>query len=138
MTKPIPEKQGADAAAQRMRDELKELFSRTRGAREVLPHLAGVEHALKTQGIAGLDGLPPRVLKRAATQLQSVLPDLVSEGLAELRTRLSKALSAHEDARVAIVRPARPSEFLTDEKLQVSEASVSDFMRVVEAAERKF
>lgn len=137
MTKANPEKPGADAT-QGMRDALKELFGRTRGSREVLPHLAGVEHALKMQGLAAFDTLPQRVLKRAATQLQSVLPDPVSEGLADLRSRLSKALSAHEEARVAIVRPARPSDFLTDEKLQVSESSVSDFMRVVEAAERKF
>jgi hypothetical protein len=141
MTQTTPEKPGADATAQRMRDELKELFNRTRGSREVLPHLAGVEHALKTQGLAGLDSLPARVVKRAATQLQSVMPEPASEGLAELRRRLSKSLAAHEaheEARVAIVRPARPSGFLTDDRLQVSESSVSDFMRVVEAAERKF
>jgi hypothetical protein len=138
MNKPNPEEPGAEAAAQRMRDALKELFGRTRGSREVLPHLAGVEHALKTQGLAAFDTLPPRILKRAATQLQSVLPEPVTQGLADLRSRLSNALSAHEEARVAIVRPARPSDFLTDEKLQVSESSVSDFMRVVEASERKF
>lgn len=126
-----------DDSLQRMRSELKELLGRSPGAREVLPHLAGVEHALKTQGVAAFDTLPPRVLKRAATQLENVLPEPPSEGIAELRSRLSRALSAHDEARVAVMRPAQPSTFLVDEKLRVSEASVSDFMRVVEAAQRK-
>jgi hypothetical protein len=125
-----------DEAVLRMRNELKELLSRSPGAREVLPHLAGLDHALKAQGLAAFDALPPRVLKRALTQLQCVLPPSPGKGIAELRSRLAASLAKQEPVNVAHRQPAQPS-FLTDDALQVSETSESDFMRVVEAAKRK-
>jgi hypothetical protein len=131
-----PADDAADAAVQRMRSELKELLGRCPGAREVLPHLAGVEHALKTQGLSAFDTLPPRILQRACAQLESVLAEPASAGLAELRSRIGVALMAHEEREQAAARRAAPSSFLVDEKLQVSESSVSDFMRVLEATQR--
>ena len=137
-----PAQKGAAATpsvsdAKHLRDELKALLNRCPGAREVLPHLAVVEQALKTQGLAAFDSLPPRVLQRAATQLESVLAEPVSAAIAELRSRLGVALKNHEKAEQAAARRAAPSSFLVDEKLQVSEASVSDFMKVMEESKQR-
>ena len=126
-----------DEAVLRMRSELKELLSRSPGAREVLPHLAGLDQALKTLGLAAFDALPPRVLKRALTQLQCVLPPSPGKGIAEFRSRLAASLAKQEPVNVAHRQPAPPASFLTDDALQVSETSESDFMRVVEAAKSK-
>ena len=123
--------------AKHLRDELKALLNRCPGARQVLPHLAGVEQALKTQGLGAFDSLPPRVLQRAATQLESVLTEPVSAAIAELRSRLGVALKNHEKAELAASRRAAPSSFLVDEKLQVSEGSVTDFMKVMEESKQR-
>ena len=125
------------ADAKHLRDELKALLNRCPGARQVLPHLAGVEQALKTQGLVAFDSLPPRVLQRAATQLESVLAEPVSAPIADLRSRLGVALRNHEKAELAASRRAAPSSFLVDEKLQVSEGSVSDFMKVMEESKQR-
>ena len=138
---PVAEKSRAvdavETGAKRMRTELKELLNRCPGAREVLPHLAGVERALKTQGLAAFDSLPPRVLGRAAAQLESVLAEPVSAGIAELRSRIGTALKDQERKEQAASRRAAPSSFLVDEKLQVSEGRVSDFMAVMEESKRR-
>ena len=127
----------SDPAVKLMRGELKELFSRCPGAREVLPHLAGVEQALKVRGLAAFDSLPQRVIARAKAQLESVATEPVSAGIAELRSRIGVALQKHERIEQAASRRAGPSSFLVDEKLQVSEGSVSDFMAVLEESKRR-
>ena len=144
MGKPDQLSQDADESLKRIRNELKELLNRSPGAREVLPHLAVLEHALKSHGVDALDGLPPRVLTRATTQLLGVLSEPLSEGMTELRAWLSRALLAREEdaaappAPPAPVRPARRSSDVTVDNVDVTESSLSDFMRVVEAEERKF
>jgi hypothetical protein len=122
----------------RMRAELKDLLDRSPGARDVLQPLATLERALKSLGIGAFEGLPSHVLKRAATQLESVLPEPIGQGIAELRTRIAKGLLAHEKVPVPVVAPAQPPTYFSDDKLQVSETTVTDFMRVVEASQRKF
>lgn len=128
----------ADDSLQRMRTELQQLLNLSPGAREVLSHLAGLERALKSLGIAAFDSLPSHVLKRAATQLESVLPQPMGQGISELRTRIAKALPAHEQVVVPDVKPNQPPPYFSDDKLQVSEATVTEFMRVLEASQRKF
>jgi hypothetical protein len=153
----------ADEALLQMRSELKELLGRTQGAREVLAHLAGVERALKALGANAFENLPTLVLKRAASQLESVLPQPCGPGITELRGRLAKALDNIEKAQVAMtaaalatpapaaapgtapaVAPAasptapRAAAYVNSAALQVSEATVTEFNRVVEASERKF
>lgn len=132
MSKPAEQPQ-SDGTAQRMRSALKELLSLSPGAREVLPHLANLDHALKTQGLAAFDTLPARILKRASAQLQSVYPAKPGAGIVELRSRLAQVLDAQDQAPGRHGHGARPSSFLNEDKLQVSEASESDFMRAVEA-----
>jgi hypothetical protein len=143
----------ADETLPRMRGELKELLGRTQGAREVLAHLAAVERALKTVGLTALESLPTLVLKRAASQLESVLPQPCGPGITELRERLAKVLAdleqrtqaaAASSPPVAPAAPAAPAAvvqraaFFNDASLQVSEATVTEFNRVVEASERRF
>lgn len=135
-THKTPADAAAHASAQVIRQELKELFNRCPGSREVLPHLAGVEHAIKTHGLAAFEKLPQRVLQRASGQLESVVTEPVSAGIAELRSRIGVALKHFEKIEQAASRRAAPSSFLVDEKLQVSEGSHSDFMAAVEEAKR--
>jgi hypothetical protein len=132
-----PADAATDARVTVMRVELKALFNRCPGSREVLPHLAGVEHALKTQGLEAFEQLPQRVLQRAIGQLESVLTEPVGAGIAELRSRIGVALTNFEKVEQAASRRAAPSSFLVDEKLQVSEGSVSDFMAVMEESKRR-
>ena len=127
----------ASENARLLRHELTELLSRCPGAREVLPHLAGLERALKVEGLAAFETLPPRVLQRAGIQLESVLNEPVSITLAELRSRIGAALKEHERKEQAAARRAAPSSFLVDEKLQVTESSESDFLAVLEESRRK-
>jgi hypothetical protein len=128
----------ADASLQRMRSELKDLLALSAGSRDVLPHLATLERALKTLGVAAFEGLPSFVLKQAAAQLEKVLPQGAGPGLSEVRARMAKALAAHEKAQAPAPAVAKPPAYVNDEKLQVSESTVTEFMRVVEASERKF
>ncbi|MEQ1804496.1 MAG: hypothetical protein ABL900_03885 [Burkholderiaceae bacterium] len=134
-----PEKASQDdESLLRMRTELKDLLNLSAGARDVLQHLAGLERALKTLGLGAFEGLPSHVLKRTAAQLENVLPQPVPAGIAEIRTRIAKALAAHERAQSApAVKPAPPPIYFSDDKLQVSETTHTDFMRVFEAAQSK-
>ena len=138
MNKPNQQSRVGDESLKRIRTELKELLNRTPGAREVLPHLAVLENALKSHGLDALDGLPPQVLTRATTQLLGVLSAPLSESMSELRTWIARALSAREEPPAAPVQHTRRSTDVTIDHVDVSESSLSDFMRVVEAEERKF
>ena len=139
-----------DDALQRIRTELHDLLGRSPSARDVLSHLAGVERALKTLGVAAFESLPSYILKRAMTQLESVLPEPVGPGIADLRARLARALAGHDAVQAPAVPPAagptvppvvppahQPASFSNDQ-LQVSEATVTEFDRVVEASQRRF
>ena len=125
-----------------MRTELRDLLGRSPSARDVLPHLAGVERALKALGAAAFESLPSYVLKRAATQLESVLPEPVGPGIADLRARLTNALAVQDAVQAPAVLPAVPPAQLpasfSNDQLQVSEATVTEFDRVVEASQRRF
>ena len=125
-----------------MRTELRDLLGRSPSARDVLPHLAGVERALKALGAAAFESLPSYVLKRAATQLESVLPEPVGPGIADLQARLTNALAVQDAVQAHAVLPAVPPAQLpasfSNDQLQVSEATVTEFDRVVEASQRRF
>jgi hypothetical protein len=131
-----------DDALARMRTELKELLSQSPGAREVLLHLASLERTLKVLGLGAFESLPSHVLKRIATQLDGVLPQPITPGLAEIQARIAKALALHEKAPPAATAVAKtsapPAPYFSDDKLQVSEATHTEFQRVLEAQERKF
>lgn len=131
--------QAIEAAQQsllRMRSELTELLDRSRGSRQVMPHLASLEHGLKTRGLAAFESVPERVLARASQQLEEVLTEPVGTGLADLRSRIVVAQTKLEKSEAA-AKNAGPSSFLTDSRLTVSEGSVSDFMRAMADSEGK-
>jgi trans-aconitate methyltransferase len=87
-----------------------------------------------------------------------VLPQPCGPGITELRARLAKALTALGQSQAAMVKeasaqpapktptPASTSQaqqaprppLYSEAALQVSEATVTEFNRVVEASERKF
>lgn len=127
----------AEQAVSRMRTELSNLLDRHAASRRSLRHLASLEHALNSKGLDAFGALPERVLARASEQLDAILTEPVGSGLAELRSRIVVAQTAAEKVEAAAARSGGPSSFLTEDKLQVSEASVSDFMRVVEQSESK-
>jgi hypothetical protein len=118
--------------------DLKALLDRARGSRPVLKHLAMLEIRLRLEGPAVIDELPLETLRKVVEQLESVLPYPVPQGVATLRARLDVAVLARErehQARIAAppTMPAglAPSTFLSEDKLLVSEASLTDFDREV-------
>ena len=86
----------ADSRCDRMRGDLKEMFSRVNGSRYVLRHLATLEHEMKKKGDAAFEDLPLGVLQKAALQLESLIVPPVPVGVAALRSRLGVALLARE------------------------------------------
>ena len=126
----------AEQSLSRMQSELTELLDRSKGSRKVMPHLASLEHGLKSRGLDAFDTVPESVLARASQQLEEVLTEPVSAGLADLRSRIVVAQTKLEKSEAA-AKNAGPSSFLTDSRLTVSEGSVSDFMRAVAESEGK-
>lgn len=130
-----PMQPGAELALDRLRaglmqQSLSHLLNRVPGARQALPHLAALEVALAEHGTPLLAGMSRPVLAKLCRQLASlpVAPD--DAALHDLQERLLCAL----EAAPALGRPAhRPmqlhelSDFLTEEKLLVAEASYDDF-----------
>lgn len=94
----------ADSRCERMRADLKEMFSRVNGSRYVLRHLATLEHEMKKKGDAAFEDLPLGVLQKAALQLESLVVPPVPVGVAALRSRLGVALLARE----RVVVPPEP------------------------------
>jgi hypothetical protein len=120
----------AEESLHRMCTELTSLLDQHKASRRSLPHLAGLERALKTRGTAAFGKMTERVLTLALHQLEGLMTARGGTGLADLRARLIVAVTAVERIEAAAARDAGPTSFLTDHKLQVSEASVTDFMRV--------
>jgi hypothetical protein len=123
--------------ATRMRGELAAVLNAVPQSRRVLQHLAVVEHQLKTQGLRGLRGLPEAVMAKAHAQLASLPLGAEHAALVQLLDLLTLATepphSDVDDAGDSLPSDQFLSSFLTDEKLSVSDATHSDFQRVVEA-----
>lgn len=106
-----------------MQGQLATLLARHPRARRTLPHLALVEKMLRSRGEAGLWALPDPVLARALQQLEALTDDWSQAGIAELRTRLSKAVEPAPKAE----HDNLLSTFGTPDKLQVCEVGLSVF-----------
>ena len=50
----------AEQSLSRMQSELTELLDRSKGSRKVMPHLASLEHGLKSRGLDAFDTVPER------------------------------------------------------------------------------
>jgi hypothetical protein len=108
--------------------DLRSHLDRHHNSRTALPHLSMLEHGLKKRGMHVFEELPLKVLQRAATQLDGLAQEPVLEGYVLLQARLGLAiLDLEEKAQAGRKRLAR-SSFLGEHKLQVSEASMSDFL----------
>ncbi len=103
---------------------LKAVLDRHASARAVLLHLAVLEKALNRHGLKALDEVPPDVMLRAMSQLETLVTDWSQAGLAGLRARVTASLVRQDRASQRGGAPERLSD------LQVDEASVSTFQAI--------
>jgi hypothetical protein len=75
--------------ARLMKRDLYELLQQHPPSRRLMRHLDCVERTLRSGGIAAVEALPARVLQRALAQLEGLVWDWSSVGLAELRSRIA-------------------------------------------------
>jgi len=104
-----------------MRQSLGALLDQVQGSRSALPHLAALEVSLSRQGIVGIDTLSATVLTKICNQLESLPLPKDDRPLQALLLLLMDALESLQPPR------AYPSEFMTDSRLMVEEASFTDF-----------
>jgi hypothetical protein len=118
----------ATAEAVDLRMALKLVLDRHASSRSVLVHLAVLENALSRHGMKALDELPPDVMRRALSQLETLVSDWSQGGLAALRARITSALVKHKRRDIRRSTTKRLSDFEDSDRLQVDEATVSTFM----------
>lgn len=82
------------------REALAALLDEDATLRSSMRHLAFVEHALEKKGWRGLYKVPLEMLQRALEQLESLVTNWSSEGLACLRSKMAVAVldREHQDA----------------------------------------
>ncbi|MFL6662451.1 MAG: hypothetical protein ACJ8G7_09735 [Rhizobacter sp.] len=121
-----------------MHADLRRLLGLDPRARQVMRHLGYIEHTLHRRGADALDGLPLDILAKALAQLQQLAPDRSSPGLAQLRARLA-VLVAGKEAAARRFEPdnSQLSVFDSPQRLQVIEATPSDFEAVEKSWSRK-
>ncbi len=115
-----------------MRVELKALLDAVPGARRVLPHLSVVERVVASDGFEGLDAMPTDAMEKAAEQLGNLPLKSPGSLLPQLHMLLNLALGARANAKQGPVTDQFMSSFLTDEKLEVTEISHTDFARLMD------
>jgi hypothetical protein len=100
-------------------------------SRKVFRHLATVEHHLWRKGTLFLHDLSLRALQRTVEQLDGVATPPLAPGLAALRECLVDAIAAQErlQRQEEMLQPR--SSFFVDHKMEVQEASASDFARAL-------
>lgn len=118
-----------DTQALLMHLDLQTLLDRCSNSRSALPHLAAVEHGLGRRGLRIFDEMPLALLRRASGQLDGLAQEPVPEGFALLQARLDVAIVGREESVAVQCKPNALSSFFVDHKMQVSEASISAFMR---------
>ena len=120
-----------DERALQMHAALRKALDAAPNSRKVFRHLATVEHHLRRKGTLFLHDLSLPALQRILEQLDGVASAPLESGLAALRASLV-------DTRAALERLQRQNEmlqprssFFVDHKMEVREASVSDFDRAM-------
>jgi hypothetical protein len=127
---PQASSEAAIAEAAPLRAALKALLDSHPQARKVLRHLRYVERALATQGLAALAGIPVDVLAVALGQLDSIASDGSNRRLADLRSKMALAVLARPEDPLDGPNGDRLSDFATDSRLMVGDASHSVFMEL--------
>lgn len=120
----------AIAEAAPLRAALKELLDPHPQARKVLRHLRYVERALATQGLAAMAAMPVDVLAVALRQLDSIVSNGSNRQLAELRSKMAVAVLAQPEDPLYGENGDRLSDFATESRLMVGDASHSVFMEL--------
>jgi hypothetical protein len=113
-----------------MRQSLSHLLDQAPGVRQALPHLAALESALDQQGPATLGGISRPVLVKLCSQLSGLPLPADDPPLHDLLERLMRALESAPLPASPVQRPLQMhdlSDFLTEDKLLVAEASYTDF-----------
>ena len=110
--------------------DLQAHLDRCSNSRAALPHLAALEQGLQRRGMRVFEELPLPLLRRAAGQLEGLAQDPVLEGFTLLQAHLDVAIVGREESIPVQCKPNALSSFFVDHKLQVTEASMSAFMRV--------
>jgi hypothetical protein len=102
-------------------------------SRKVFRHLATVEHHLWRKGTLFLHDLSLRALQRTVDQLDGVATPPLTPWLAALRECLVDAIATQErlQSQDEMLQPR--SSFFVDHKIEVQEATASDFARAVGA-----
>jgi hypothetical protein len=72
-----------------MKRDLYDLLGQHPSSRQLMRRLAAVERTLHTGGLEGFEALPVRVIAKALAELDSLVRDWSSTGLAELRSRMA-------------------------------------------------
>lgn len=98
------------------------LLDRVRGARDVLPHLAALEHGLRQRGTDAIGRIQPHWLPKICTQLSSLpipekdppLHDLLELLLAAMRGEEEPAHSfgSFDPERTVVIREVSHSDFM--------------------------
>lgn len=113
-----------------LRTALKGVLDKHASARSVLVHLSVLEKALGRHGLKALDELPPDVMRKAMSQLETLVSDWSNAHLTVLRAKLIAAVVKHERVGDRRSTAERLSDFEDSNRLQVNEASVTTFMEV--------
>lgn len=101
--------------------------------RNILRHLTFVESAMMRTGFAALDEVPAHVLELAIEQFEALVINISDPSLGTLRAKMANAMTVRENGGVAspehqIVVDTTPSDFMSDDRLIVKEATFSNFM----------
>jgi len=124
----VPAQAAPSGPASGMQAALRALMSRHADTRLLMRHLAFVERALQLSGAEALAGLPPEVLQKGLVQLESLVRDWSSAGLAELRVRMADALELqHGRGESFAPTNSKISDFHVPQRVQVSDATPSAF-----------
>lgn len=113
-----------------MQVELRQLITQHQKTRQLMRHLGYIERTLRKNGPDALDDIPLNVLSKGFSQLKSIVSDWSPPGLSELRSRLSILIAAKEEEARSKHGNSRLSDFFTTTRMQVSEATPSDFVAV--------
>lgn len=111
-----------------LRAALKGVLDQHASSRSVLVHLTVLEKALGRHGLSALDELPHDVLRRAMSQLETLVSDWSPGTLAALRARLTASLIKRGRANDRRRTSERLADFQDSRQLQVKDVSVSTFM----------
>ncbi len=121
--------QPADAKTAQMHADLGALLDAAPNSRTVLKPLASIERKLLRHGALIIPDLPATILQPALRQLDGLAVPPIARGVAELRSLLAEAIALHErlERQEAMNQPI--SSFHVDHKMEVKDASASDFDR---------